>query len=186
MTRLLHRYILACGLWLLLIWSPTYSAGLSDDHTIFDRYFRYSTARFLQPLTGGDYRWLHSQCWVESRLNPLAVSPVGARGICQFMPLTWVEVSRQMRINASVFDPRANILAAGFYMRRLSRAYTAPRAEDELRRWSWGAYNAGLGTILRAQRRVGGSIVWDEVSGFLPGETRDYVYRIEYHFYCDH
>lgn len=178
MSRLPLLYILLAALWLPLIWSPPSSAGSSE----YDDFFRHSTQRYLQPLTDGDYVWLHSLCWVESNLNPLAVSPAGARGICQFMPLTWQEVTRQMGLNASIYDPRANILAAGFYLRRLSRSYTVPRTPAELRRWTFGSYNCGLGCVLRAQRRAGGSSLWRDVSPLLPTETQDYVVRIEWHF----
>ena len=97
----------------------------------------------------------------------------------QFMPATWAEVTQQMGIKASPFNPRASILAGGFYMRQLNGKLTVPRSEMERLRWAWSSYNAGFGTTLRAQRRSGGSPVWADIAPYMPAETQTYVIRIE-------
>lgn len=89
-------------------------------------------------------RWVDraAQAQAESAFNPLAVSPVGARGIAQFMPATWSEWAP----GADPFDPVAGIRAQHRYMLWLE-AQCAGRLDPAL-----GAYNAGLGNIRKAQR----------------------------------
>lgn len=145
----------------------------------YDPWFQVADQRFLAPYSGADWTYLKAQCWAESALDPRAVSPVGAQGICQFIPPTWGEVSRQLGMNASPFDPKANIIAAGFYMARLARGWTTERTQIERLRWAWASYNCGFGCVLKAQRRAMGTTRWHIVQAKLPRETRNYVTRIE-------
>lgn len=99
---------------------------------------------------------LIAQLRQESRFNPKAVSPAGARGIAQFMPATWKEYGG----GADPFDPAAGIDAQARYMRDLLRQFGGNEA------LALAAYNAGPGRV----RKAGG----------VPDiqETRDYVRRI--------
>lgn len=94
--------------------------------------------------------------WTESRFDPNAVSPVGAQGIAQFMPYT----ARAWDLD-DPFEPKAALPASASLLRWL-----ADRFEGH-----WGlaamAYNAGPD---RVSGYLGG--------GFLPDETRNYVYAI--------
>lgn len=94
--------------------------------------------------------------WTESRFNPNAVSPVGAQGIAQFMPYT----ARAWGLD-DPFEPEQALPASASLLRWL-----ADRFEGH-----WGlaamAYNAGAD-------RVSGYLD----GGFLPYETRNYVYAI--------
>lgn len=89
-------------------------------------------------------RWIDraAQVQAESAFNPRAVSPVGARGLAQFMPATWAEWAP----GADPFDPMAGIQAQHRYMLWLE-ARCGGRLDPAL-----GAYNAGLGSIRKAQR----------------------------------
>lgn len=90
----------------------------------------------------------------ESDYNPLAVSPVGAQGIAQFMPGT----ARGMGL-ANPFDPDRAIMAAGRLLGANLREFgSIPLA--------LAAYNAGGGAV-------------HKYGGIPPyRETRDYVSRI--------
>lgn len=93
--------------------------------------------------------------WKESRFNPNAVSPKGAQGIAQFMPGT-----ARARGLEKPFDPAQALPASASFLKALF---------DRFGHWGLAAmaYNAG-------ETRVDGYLG----GGFLPYETRDYVYAI--------
>jgi hypothetical protein len=89
----------------------------------------------------------------ESRFNPKALSPKGARGLGQLMP----ETAEQLGVDPS--EPMANLHGAARYL-------TAQLAEFGRVDWALAAYNAG-------PHRV------EQFHGIPPyRETRDYVARI--------
>ncbi|MGX1308518.1 hypothetical protein AB7M35_003276 [Amorphus suaedae] len=93
--------------------------------------------------------------WKESRFNPNALSPKGAQGIAQFMPGT-----ARARGLKKPFDPAEALPASAAFLKALF---------DRFGHWGLAAmaYNAG-------ETRVDGYLG----GGFLPYETRDYVYAI--------
>lgn len=113
-----------------------------------------------------------AQLWQESRLDPAAVSPAGARGLAQFMPGTWRDVRAQMRLApaASPHDVLA-IEAGAFYMAKLRRGWSAPRPQDGRHVLAQASYNAGMGNILAAQEACGGARDWPEIAPCLPAVT---------------
>lgn len=127
-----------------------------------------------------------SQLYQESRLDPAAVSPVGARGLAQFMPATWTDVSKAMGLglmSPHVVGPA--IEAGAFYMRSLRRSWSAPRPLEDRQKLAQASYNAGMGNLLKAQRECGGSNLYAEIIACLPlvtgrhsRETITYVERI--------
>jgi hypothetical protein len=94
-------------------------------------------ARFHAPLVGASTRWnvpvnlLAAQLLAESNFNPLAVSPVGARGIAQFMPATAAAYGL-----SDPHDPDQAIHAQGHLMSDLLRQF------DDVS-LALAAYNAG-------------------------------------------
>jgi len=111
-------------------------------------------------LTRAAQRWnisaalLAAQLYAESNFNPFAVSPMGARGIAQFMPAT----ARAYGLR-NAFDPAQAIEAQARLMRDLMRQFASvPLA--------LAAYNAGPAPVARC--------------GCIPPfpETRAYVARI--------
>ncbi len=141
-------------------------------------------------MPGVDWKLYKAQLFQESRLDPTAVSPAGAEGIAQFMPGTWGEVSEKLDFEgASAFSARFAIEAGAYYMARLRRNWFAPRPEWDRHSLAMASYNAGLGSILKAQRRCGGRNLYPEIIRCLPevtghhaAETQTYVPRIwKYH-----
>ncbi|RFC62471.1 lytic transglycosylase domain-containing protein [Fulvimarina endophytica] len=96
--------------------------------------------------------------WKESRFDVGAISPVGARGIAQFMPYTARE-----RGLANPYDYEEAIHHSASYLRDL---------RNELGNWGLAAaaYNGGIN---RMKRWIAGG-----ASGVLPYETVDYVNAI--------
>ena len=163
--------------------SPLCSADLFDAYgnEEYDAHFEYSAKRYLTPHYGDDWKLLKAQGIQESLLDPRARSHAGAMGIMQFMPATWAEVSAKLGIDASPYNPRASIIAGGFYQRQMLRVWTSKRTEENRRRWAWSAYNYGIGNVLKAQEKAGGTLDWWSLRPYLPQETILYVYKIEKH-----
>lgn len=100
------------------------------------------------------WSWLKAQLYAESRLDPAAVSRVGARGVAQLMPRTHVEIAAVLRSGtASPHDVEYAVEAAAYYMARMRRIWKSPRPEEDRRRLAQASYNAGAGHIIAAQRR---------------------------------
>lgn len=106
---------------------------------------------------------------IESALNPIARSRVGATGLWQFMPATGRMY--KLEINSLVDerrDPYKSTLAAVQYLKDMYAIY-----ED----WNLviAAYNCGPGNVNKAIRRSGGKRDYWDIYPYLPRETRGYV-----------
>lgn len=122
---------------------------------------------------------------VESALNPVALSRVGASGLWQFMLPTGK--SYGLEINSLIDerrDPVKSTEAACRYFKDMYSIY-----ED----WALvlAAYNCGPGNVNKALRRAGGKTDFWEIFQYLPKETRSYVplfIAANYimNFYCEH
>ena len=168
LSKMLPR-IIACIILALATLAPVFSlASLFPDD--WDREFQSATDVFLP--VGTDWRLLKAQCWQESRLQPLAVSPVGAFGLCQFMPGTAGDVGKAIGESPDSFWlPEVSIRAAGYYMGRLHRSWYAERPAMDRFMLAAASYNAGLGNIVKAQRLCDGKNLYKEVSPCLPQVT---------------
>lgn len=122
---------------------------------------------------------------VESALNPVALSRVGASGLWQFMLPTGK--SYGLEINSLVDDRRDPVKAT----------YAACKYFEDMyiiyKDWNLvlAAYNCGPGNVNKAIRRSGGKTDFWDIFPYLPKETRSYVplfiaanYIMNY--YCDH
>lgn len=106
----------------------------------------------------------------ESSLNPAARSPVGAKGLFQFMPETAKSLGLSTVLPDQRTDPDKSAQAAARYLRKLyARFGDWPLA--------LAAYNAGEGRVGRALTRGGGSS-FAQVAAGLPAETRMYVPKV--------
>lgn len=137
-------------------------------------------------LPGYDWRLWKAQLYQESLLKPDAVSPVGARGVAQFMPATWAEVSRALNLgNVSPHMARPAILAGAYYQGRQIGIWKAPRPAADRYSLAAASYNAGAGNVIKAQRVCGGVNGYSAIIQCLPKvtghhakETTTYVDRI--------
>ena len=105
---------------------------------------------------------------IESALNPLAVSRVGATGMWQFMYSTARNYG--LKIDSYIderMDPVASVDAAARYLRDAYRIFGD---------WSLAisSYNCGSGNVNKAIKRAGRRDFWS-IYPYLPRETRGYV-----------
>jgi len=107
---------------------------------------------------------------VESSFNPNARSPVGARGLFQFMPAT----AKQYGLSTFPFDERTNpeksARAAAQYLKALHARFND---------WplALAAYNAGEGRVSRLLTAHSAKD-FESIASRLPAETRFYVPKV--------
>lgn len=125
---------------------------------------------------------LKAMAIIESALNPVAVSRVGAKGMWQFMYAT----AKMYGLHIDSFvderlDPVKSADAAARYMMDAYRIFGD---------WSLAiaSYNCGAGNVNKAIRRSGGRRAFWDIWPYLPRETRGYVpafvgalYAMHYH-----
>ena len=107
----------------------------------------------------------------ESSLNPSARSPVGAKGLFQFMP----ETAKAMGLSTFLPDerthPQKSARAAARYLRTLHTRFG---------NWALvlAAYNAGEGRVSRTLAKHAGAKTYTAIADALPAETRMYVPKV--------
>ena len=106
---------------------------------------------------------------IESALDPVAKSRVGAKGLWQFMFTTGkmfgLEVSSYVDERA---DPEISTEAAAKYLKSLHKSFN----DWDL---ALAAYNSGPGNVSKAIRRSGGETNYWKIRNRLPRETAGYV-----------
>lgn len=112
---------------------------------------------------------LKAMAVIESALNPLAVSRVGAKGMWQFMYSTAKMYG--LHIDSFVDERMDPVKSADAAARYLQDAY------EIFGDWNLAiaSYNCGAGNVNKAIRRSGGSRAFWDIYPFLPRETRGYV-----------
>jgi membrane-bound lytic murein transglycosylase MltF len=124
--------------------------GASDrDARQFDESFRKYTKRFFG--VGFDWQVFKAQAMAESELDPQAHNHTGARGLMQLMPSTFRQIQSQNPDFKSIDDPEWNIAAGIQYDRTLWNLWNDHEADPDRQSFTFASYNAGRGTILRAQ-----------------------------------
>lgn len=160
--------------------------GAAPDR--YDHLFKKYSKRYFG--AGYDWRVFKAQAMAESNLVPEASSRVGARGLMQLMPSTFGEIQTRNPELTSIDDPEWNIAAGIFYDRNLWRLWAEHPTEDDRRNFMFGSYNAGRGTLLRAQSTARARKLDDRswrsiaeiastVRGWRYRETLDYVRKIQ-------
>jgi len=156
-------------LWVLpLAYSSLRAQSFSHEYDVW--FQEYSLKYLYGLLPEDDWKWLKAQCYQESRLKPLAKSPVGAFGICQLMVGAASDAGLSPLQRA---DPEMNIQAGAFILRRNIRTWF-PRPTRFLRlQLGWAGYNAGVGHIIKAQAKCGGLPLWSSIAPCLRDVTGD-------------
>ncbi len=120
---------------------------------------------------------------IESALNPMAVSRVGATGLWQFMLPTGKRYG--LEVNTLIHERRDPVKAS----------YAAAHCDDLYKifdDWSLviAAYNCGPTNVNKAIHRAKGNADYWNIYPYLPKETRGYVpafIAANYmNYYCDH
>ncbi|MBI4852278.1 MAG: lytic transglycosylase domain-containing protein [Acidobacteria bacterium] len=132
------------------------------------RYRQYAEKVFEREGVPKDLIWLAQ---AESVWQPIATSPMAARGIWQFIPSTGERFGlRQNGFLDERLDPEKSTEAAARYLRFLGDRY----AGDWL--LAMAAYNMGENGLDKAITRCGYADFWElREQGFLPQETKNYV-----------
>ena len=155
------------------------------DITTFDEDIRRFHDSFKLPFT---WNLLKAQLYQESCLNPEAESPIGAKGLAQFMPDTWKEYTIKCGYpsTCSRIDAHASIHCCAAYMRRLIDSWGVNRSEHDRYSLALASYNAGLGNLIRAQKIVRMAMDFPTIisslhvvtGGANATQTKNYVKRI--------
>lgn len=169
------RYHLTLALWLLLITATSETShtpyvvrefGEKPLKTEYDEIIKKAVETHLP---GYDWRIYKSLLFVESGLNPKAVSPTGAGGLAQFMPETWEEWRVKAGYpEANRFEPEAAIMVGAAYMAELLKKWKTPRPEIDRNCLAMLSYNAGFKHVLTAQKLANGSIYYKDIVSALP------------------
>lgn len=153
----------------------------------FDALIQMAAYRFLPDW---DWRECKAQWWCESELKPDAQSEAGALGLTQNEPDTFAESAEFLGFprDASPFDPNYSLIAGTYYLSKMFKAWHATgRTLIDRKRLARASYNAGLGSLLRAQGLAGGALDYASIIAKLQGitgmsnarETTRYVEAIE-------
>ncbi len=165
---------------------------LADRNTArYDDTFRRYSKRFFG--VGFDWRYFKAQGMAESGLDPTATSWVGAKGVMQLMPSTYRDIASHRKEFGAIDDPEWNIAAGIMHDRYLWTLWAKSISEPQRPAFMFGSYNAGEGTIMRAQSTakdvVGSAAEWSHIEQVAPTvprwryrETLDYVRKIDRYY----
>ena len=131
-----------------------------------------SLFKFYSEPFGIDWRLLKAQAIAESGLNANAISPVGAKGLAQFMPATFVEWWDKVWGVKGIpkgdpTNPESSISLQAAYMSSLLKAFSGQSDA------AFAAYNWGWGRMNKHIQKYGKLTV-----AALRKETSDYIIRI--------
>lgn len=176
---------------LLIITSATYGEDFHRYNSVtrYDNYFSKYTKHHFGPAF--DWHHFKAQAIAESRLKENAKSHVGAIGLMQIMPATYTEISKRYRyIKGNSSSPKWSIAAGIYYNRSIWNLFKAKRPFQDRLDFTFGAYNAGKGNIIKAQKHAKrlelNPDLWLSIEQTLPKvtgkhskETLSYVKKIE-------
>lgn len=106
---------------------------------------------------------------VESALNPVAKSRVGAKGLWQFMYTTGNQYN--LKVSSYVDERSDPIKSTEAACKYLSKLYSIFNDWD----LALAAYNSGPGNVNKAIRRSGGKTNYWNIRHYLPRETAGYL-----------
>ncbi|MDB4583976.1 transglycosylase SLT domain-containing protein [Draconibacterium sp.] len=129
--------------------TETTTAGKGEAMQANDRYNSligyYAKEAGIEPLL------LKSLIRQESNFNPAAVSPVGARGLTQFMPATAADY--HVRDHAQLDNPETAIRLGAEHLAHLLRFWSNVPDPTQRIWFALASYNAGQGNIQKARNK---------------------------------
>lgn len=146
----------------LLLLALSVNAG-SLISSKYDKHFK-DAAIFLP--VGWDWRLHKAQLYAESNLDIYAVSPVGAKGIAQFMPDTWDEFGE-----GSIYCAECSIRASAIYLNHIYKMWISPRPFIDRILITTASYNTGAGNMIKAQKLCNMVSLYGEIIKCLPDVT---------------
>jgi len=99
---------------------------------------------------GFDWRLIVAQIAQESGFREKARSRVGASGLMQRMPRTAKEISHELDIEYIMKNPRENITAGIYHLKKQMRYFPDSRPTDQTQ-LALASYNCGAGRVFDAQ-----------------------------------
>lgn len=181
---------------ILIILLMMNSTAYGEDFQHYNNVTRYDSyfSKYTKHNFGPAFNWHHfkAQSIAESGLKKDARSHVGAVGLMQIMPATYKEILKRHRyIKGSGNNPKWNIAAGISYNRSIWNLFKADRPFQDRLDFTFGAYNAGKGNIIKAQKRAKRSgenpNLWASIEQTLPKvtgrhskETLSYVTKIKF------
>ncbi|RLA06048.1 MAG: murein transglycosylase [Gammaproteobacteria bacterium] len=170
---------------LFVISSITY-ASISAKHSYikvdkqwsnkkYDRYFKKYSKRYFGPNM--DWRWFKAQAIAESGLKNNAKSRVGALGIMQIMPKTFVEIRKKRPYIENIHQAHWNIAAGIYYNRYMFKRIGVIENDQHKLNLTFASYNAGYGRVRKALKKSK-TKKWQDVKQHVPKQTRAYVRKI--------
>jgi hypothetical protein len=105
---------------------------------------------------------INAMIWVESRFDPKAKSPAGARGLMQLMPATAAYLAKRMgESSARAYDPEFNVRAGALYLAEMKQKF----GDEQL---AVAAYHAGPGNVKK----------WVDSGQQFPAYSQAYVAKV--------
>lgn len=139
--------------------------------------------KYKNIMPDSDFRLVKAVCTVESRLNPNAKSPDGAKGLCQILPATYRSVNKIEHIVPAngIMNANHSIHAASYHLSRINRYWDGYGNKENRRKLMVASYNSGEGNILKAAKITKGKQYEDiirqlhKVTGKRAMDTERYV-----------
>jgi hypothetical protein len=151
--------------------SPTGSAESAPPTASLEQFSEDEQARILavQDIVADaaaehhlDPALLNGMIWVESRFDPKAKSPAGARGLMQLMPSTAAYLAKRMgEQTPRAYDPEFNVHAGALYLAEMQKKF----GDEQL---AVAAYHAGPGNVKK----------WIEAGEDFPEYSDAYVAKV--------
>jgi hypothetical protein len=156
---------------------PTIKDGvkydLPDDETLKSKLKNLigdkALSNFIQRCEqiGLPYQIALRQIWTESGFNPKAKSASGAKGLAQFMPISWPSYGK-----GNPFNPISSLNAYIKLMDELINKKFPKRLDLALAGYNWGP-NRGV-----LKNALANEMDFSDIQKQLRGETRKYVHKI--------
>ena len=123
-----------------------------------------------------DAAFLSAVILEESRFNPQAVSPAGARGLMQVLPSTASQIVQRIKVRpyseSLLFDPEMNLRLGSWYLSSLLEEFGGKET------LALAAYNAGPHMVRQWMAKTPAMREDEFVENIPYAETRNYVIRV--------